>query len=156
MQGPSPQADADSVETTVNTYPLLFTFQDVVACSGFWAGVTIDGRAVLVEEGDGTWLYGVEPGSVAGEGATAQEAYQDFRAGYRSVLADLAEEAADFRTFEALATEFLSTENRPNEARWAASVQLVRAGDLDLSWLPKRSADLARWSSARWPANPSR
>ena len=125
-------------------YPLLFGFRDVIAGSRFWAGVHIDGRALLVEEDDGAWLYGVEPGSVAGYGATAQEAHQDFRAGYRSVLADLAEEAEDFAAFKALVQDFLSTVNRPNEAQWEEAVQLVRTGELNLEWLPQRSANLAR------------
>jgi hypothetical protein len=125
-------------------YPLLFGFSDVVAGSGYWARVAIDGRVLLVQDEDGAWLYGVQPGGIAGHGATVQEAHQDFRAGYRSVLADLAEEAENFTAFEALVSEFLNTVNRPNEAHWEQLVQLVRAGKLDLEWLPQRSADLAR------------
>ena len=73
-----------------------------------------------------------------------QEAHQDFRAGYRSVLADLAEETEDFASFKALAEDFLHTVNRPNETQWEEAVQLVRKGELSLDWLPQRSADLAR------------
>ena len=108
----------------MGTYPLLFSFRDVVAGRGFWAGVAVEGRAVMVEDEDGAWFYGVEPGGVAGHGATGQEAHQDFLVGYRSVLADLAEEAEDFPSFEALATEFLSTVNRPTEEQWNESAGL--------------------------------
>jgi len=125
-------------ERHMATYPLVFGFHDVVGGSGFWAEVRIDGRAIMVEEDDGTWFYGVEPGGLAGHGATAQEAHEDFRAGYRSVLADIVEEAEDFRAFRARVTDFLSTVNRPNEAEWEAN--LVRAGELKLDWLPVRRA----------------
>jgi hypothetical protein len=126
------------------TYPLLFGFRDVVAGAGFWAGVAVDGRALLVEDEEGAWFYGVEPGGIAGHGATAQEAHQDFRAGYRSVLSDLADEATSFEDFQRLAHGFLSTVNRPNEAQWREAVERVRAGEVNLDWLPQRSADKPR------------
>ena len=126
------------------TYPLLFSFRDVVAGNGYYAGVVIDGRAILVEDEEGSWFYGVEPGGVAGHGDTAQEAHQDFRAGYRSVLADLSDEADDFAAFKRLAMDFLTTVNRPNEVLWEGAVERVRSGELDLNWLPQRSSDLKR------------
>ena len=125
------------------TYPLLFSFHDVVAGSGFWAGVVKDGRALLVEDEESSWFYGVDPGSVAGNGSTAQEAHQDFRAGYRSVLADFADEADDFETFKALAMDFLSAVNVPNEVLWEEAVKDADSADRP-DWLPKRSAKLDR------------
>ncbi len=133
------------IHTHNTTYPLLFTFRDLVKGNDFWAGVSIEGRAVLDEDEDeGAWFYGVQPGSLAGHGETGQEAHQDFLRGYRSVLSDLADVAEDFTAFKTLANEFLSTINRPVERQWEEAVALVRAGDLKLGWLPKRNADLKR------------
>ncbi len=128
----------------MDTYPLLFSFHDVVAGNGFFAGVTIDGRALLEEDEEGAWFYGVEPGSLAGHGSTRQEAHQDFRAGYRSVLADIAYEVESFSQFEVLARDFLCTINGPTEADWKELVGQVRSGDLNLNGPPRRDADLAR------------
>lgn len=124
----------------MTAYPLVFGFYDVIAGTGFWAAVWIDGRAIMVDEDDGVWFYGVEPGGVAGHGVSAQEAHEDFRAGYRSVLADIADEAEDFSTFKTQVTDFLTTINRPNEAEWEESAKLRRAEDLKLGWLPVRKA----------------
>lgn len=126
------------------TYPLLFSFHDVVAGKGFVAGVTMDGRAILVEDEEGAWFYGVEPGSLAGFGSTHQEAHQDFRSGYRSVLADIADEAQDFDQFYELVEEFLTTPNEPNLDDWNEAVQEVRSGAVNLEWLPRRDAEASR------------
>jgi len=120
------------------TYPILFGFRDAVAGSGFVATVAIDGRVLMVNEDGGVWFYGVEPGGVAGYGGTAQEAHEDFRTRYRSVLDDIAEEASDFSTFKIQVEDFLCTVNEPTEALWKASAKLVGDGHLDLEWLPQR------------------
>lgn len=39
-------------------YPLLFGFRDLIAGNGFVAGVAINGRALLVDEDDGFWIFG--------------------------------------------------------------------------------------------------
>ncbi len=141
--GHQPATDTHAHTTAV--YPLLFTFRDVIAGNGFLAGVAVDGRAVLEESPeDGAWFYGVDPGGIAGHGETSQEAHQEFREVYRSILDDISAEAADFPAFEALVTEFLSSINRPNEEQWLESVELVKAGELDLGWLPKSSSQRER------------
>jgi hypothetical protein len=42
-------------------YPLLLGFRDLIAGNGFVASVALNGRALLVDEGDGFWMYGVNP-----------------------------------------------------------------------------------------------
>jgi hypothetical protein len=47
-------------------YPLLLGFHDLVAGNGYIAGIALsNGRALLVDEGDGFWMYGVNPGGMA-------------------------------------------------------------------------------------------
>ena len=50
-------------------YPLLFGFRDLVAGNGFVAGVNLNGRALLADEGDGFVMYGVNPGGIAAGGS---------------------------------------------------------------------------------------
>ena len=77
-------------------YPLLLGFRDLIAGNGFVASVALNGRALLVDEDDGFWMYGVNPGGLAAGGSTAAEALAEFRKDYRLVLFDIATEAEGF------------------------------------------------------------
>ena len=103
-------------------YPLLFGFKDLIAGNGFFAGVSVAGRALLADEGDGFWMYGVNPGGVAAGGATAGEAQFEFRRMYKSVLFDIAAEAADFEELKAEIEQFFRSTNEPTAAEWEAAV----------------------------------
>lgn len=122
-------------------YPLLFGFRDLVAGNGFVAGVDLHGRALLVDEGDGFWMYGVDPGGVAAGGSTPGEAQAEFRAAYRSVLFDIAAEAETFSDFERQVKQFVADRNEPTFSEWEAAVNEVRHGRVDADWLPKRKAE---------------
>ena len=122
-------------------YPLLFGFRDLVAGNGFVAGVDLSGRALLVNEGDGFWMYGVNPGGIAAGGGTAGEAHSQFRSAYRSVLFDIAAEAVDYAEFEREVTSFVEATNQPTAAEWDEAVLEVRRGKVDADWLPKRKAE---------------
>lgn len=121
-------------------YPLLFGFKDLIAGNGFVAGVALDGRGLLVDEGDGFWMYGVNPGGVAGGGKSAAEAQAEFRRVYRSVLFDIAGEAEDFEEFRRQVERLFKT-NEANLAEWKGAVAEVRAGQVTAEWLPKKPAD---------------
>jgi hypothetical protein len=122
-------------------YPLLFGFRDLVAGKGYVAGVSIsNGRALLVDEGDGFWMYGVNPGGVAAGGKSAGEAQAEFRTAYKSVLFDLAEEAPSFEVFKAEVERFFRETNNPTLAEWVEAVEEVRRGQIEADWLPKKSA----------------
>jgi hypothetical protein len=125
----------------VTHYPLLCGFHDLIAGNGFFAGVSMSGRALLVDEGDGFWMYGVNPGGVAAGGATAGEAQSAFRQAYTSVLFDIAAEAGSFEELKAQVERFFSETNQPTAAEWAAAVMEVRQGHVDADWLPKRKAE---------------
>lgn len=106
----------------VTCYPLLFGFRDLIAGNGFFAGVTVAGRALLADEGDGFWMYGVNPGGVAAGGATAAEAQAEFRRMYTSVLFDIAAEAASFEELKAEVEQFFHATNEPTAAEWETAV----------------------------------
>lgn len=123
-------------------YPLLFGFRDLIAGHGFIAGVDLSGRALLADEGDGFWMYGVNPGGIAAGGGSAGEAQAEFRSRYRSVLFDIAAEARDFAEFERQVTQFVEETNTGTATEWDEAVASVRSGAVDADWLPKGSADL--------------
>ena len=98
-------------------YPLLLGFRDLVAGNGYIADIALsNGRALLVDEGDGFWMYGVNPGGMAAGGASLGEAQAEFRTAYKSVLFDIAAEAESFEAFKAEVERFL-TENEQPHAR---------------------------------------
>ena len=73
---------------TTKHYPILFTFIDKVSGNGFLAKVTVHGRALAADEGDGWWMYGVEPGDLAEGGASFAEAQAKFRMTFSAILFD--------------------------------------------------------------------
>lgn len=116
-------------------YSLVFGYRDLVSGKGFVAGVATDGRALLVEEEDGCWVYGVNPGGIAGGGDTWQGAYDEFKRIYKAALYDIAEEAQNFAEFKSLAEEFVRQTNSENEREWVeATHELSSKKDEDL-WL---------------------
>lgn len=119
------------------TLPLVFGYRDLIEGDGFVAVVEVCGRAILVENEGDVWMYGVNPGAVAGGGETRREALSDFRTGYQSVLFDLAECAANFGEFQHQVEAFFHQTNRPNEADWHSAVGDIRAGRIDADWLAK-------------------
>lgn len=128
----------------MNHYPLLFGYRDLVAGKGFVAGVEMDGRALLVDEDEGSWFCGVNPGGLAAGGTDHGSAALAFRHSYRSVLFDLAAEAATFEDFRQAVEAFFAETNEPTREEWEEAVLAVRDEQVDLTWLIKRPADLPR------------
>jgi hypothetical protein len=125
-------------------YPILFGFRDLVAGNGFAAGISVNGRALLVNEGDGFWMYGVNPGGLAAGGTSHGEAQAEFRQGYRSVLFDIAIQAADFDSFRREVRSFFQETNESTEQEWNEALAEVRKGNVIADWLPTRKTDPAR------------
>jgi hypothetical protein len=125
----------------MTNFPLLFGFRDVVAGKGYFAGVTLDGRALLADEDDGFWMYGVNPGGIAAGGESHAEAQAAFRQSYRTVLFDIASEAGSFDEFKSEVERFFKETNEPTLADWTDAVDQVRSGKVDADWLAKRSAE---------------
>jgi hypothetical protein len=127
---------------TMTRYPLLFGFRDLVAGNGYVAGVAIsNGRALLVDEGDGFWMCGVNPGGLAAGGKGVGDAQSEFRAAFKSVLFDIAEEAPSFEAFRIEVEQFFLETNKPTLLEWDEAVAEVRQGHTDASWLPRKSAE---------------
>ena len=126
-------------------YPLLFTFKELVSGNGFLAGVLVHGRGLLVNEGEGGWwLYGVVPGGMAETGDTAAEAHARFRQGSKSVLFDVAAEAASYEDFANEVLRCLDTCDDEEQRRWTAAVEAIRAGapvEDTFTSLPRQPAD---------------
>lgn len=114
----------------MNHYPLLFTYLDKVSGDGFLASVAVHGRGLAADEGDGWWMYGVQPGDLAAGGATFTEAQCEFRRTLTTILFDIAEGAKDFKTFRAEVSRFFKGINHPTEEEWQAAVLEVRAGKI--------------------------
>lgn len=126
-------------------YPILFGFRDLVAGSGFVATIATEGRALLTDEGEeGFWMYGVNPGGIAGSGDTPVEAQSDFRQRYKSVLFDIARVSGDFSQFKATVERFFYEVNKPTAKEWDEAVQGVREGKVRADWMLTGKADAPR------------
>lgn len=122
----------------MKNYPLLCGFREMVAGDGFLASVAIDGRALGVQEDDGTWwIYGVNPGAIAETGATLAEAHAALLRAFKAYTLDVASESKDFAAFDREVRRFFEQGDQETRAEWEAAVVEVRAGRLDLDPLPK-------------------
>lgn len=120
----------------MKSYPLVFSFPDTVAGDGYLARVTMSGRVLLTEEDDGdVWMFGVQPGGVAGGDSSRDAAFAEFQENYRMVLFDFAAEAKSFEEFERAVQEFFGTVNEPNSRAWDHALQEVRAARISLPGL---------------------
>ena len=133
------------MNTSAAVYPVLFTLSEVVSGNGFLAGVAVEGRGSMVQEEDGWWLYGVQPGTLAEDGDNPQEAHLKFVVDFKNVLFDIAGEAPTFERFKEEVERVLSQINEPEAARWADALEAISAGrvplkDPYLAALPKRTA----------------
>jgi hypothetical protein len=107
--------------------------------------VAARGKVLLTDEGnDSIWMFGVQPGGVAGGGRERSEAFREFKKGYLSVLFDIASEAESFEQFETAARGFLGDVNAENMQLWETAVREVRAGKLNLSGIKTENVD--RWT----------
>jgi hypothetical protein len=129
----------------VKLYPLVFSFRNLIAGNGYVAAVAMDGRVILAEgvtfgdENEETWMFGVQPGDVAGDASGDRQklaAFTAFKKNYDNVLLDIAAEATSFEEFKTKATEFFSGVNPPNLADWERARIEVRSGNLSLDDLP--------------------
>jgi hypothetical protein len=125
-------------------FPLLFGFRDLVAGRGFLAGVAVSGRALLLDEDEGLWMYGVNPGGMAAGGANVGEVQRSFRETYRTILFDIAADAPSFDTFRQEVQAFFWETNEGILAEWNEAVQEVRAGTIDANWLARVDSDAAK------------
>ena len=128
-------------------YPIIFgPHGGLVAGRGFIARVSIRGRCLFEETAeDFCSVLGVNPGAVAGDGATMSEAHHSFLERIRLIVFEIVEEAADFEDFEAQVRQFVERTNRPNEELWNRAVEKVRSGEVDIEGVRREDADSGFW-----------
>jgi len=122
-------------------YPLLFARRERVEGNGFIARVGVSGRVLLTEEDGEFWVEGVNPGGMAANGKSANEALAQFCQDYLAVLFDIASDAKDFDGFREEVKRFFDDTSRPALREWEEAVQQVKAGEVDAEWLTKRPAE---------------
>jgi hypothetical protein len=111
-------------------YPVMFTVRDTVSGSGYLAGVTLSGRAVMCCEDDGKWwMYGVRPGAIAETGNTPEEVFLRFRNTYKNLLFDLAEQSSTYETFREAVEGFYYQPDDAEEERWQTAFKAIRSGE---------------------------
>ena len=122
--------------------PLLLNFREVLFGNGIVIEVhAVNGRALCVQESDGYWIYGVNPGGMAAVGADAASARREFRQTFSGVLREIATEASSFDEFAALVRSFFEDTNRGYEQAWRDAVDVIRQKDLEVPGLKRSSAD---------------
>ncbi|HSS50128.1 MAG TPA: hypothetical protein VLX28_14415 [Thermoanaerobaculia bacterium] len=123
-------------------YPLLFARREKVEGNGFIARVAVSGRVLLTSEEDGEyWVEGVNPGGLAANGKSANEALAQFCQDFLAVLFDIASDAQDFEGFREQVKKFFEDTSKPALQEWEDAVKQVRAGKVNAEWLTKRSAE---------------
>lgn len=113
--------------TEIAKHPLIFTLRDTVSGDGFLAGITLCGRALMVEEDGKWWMYGVRPGAIAESGDTPPESFAKFRNRYKEVLFDIAHDCKKFADFKREVERFFNEADEEEERRWNESLAAVRA-----------------------------
>ena len=122
--------------------PLLLNFREVLFGNGIVVEVhAVNGRALCVQEPDGYWVYGVNPGGMAAVGDDAASARREFRHTFSGVLREIATEADSFDKFAGLVRAFFEDTNRGYEQAWRDAVGVVRQRDLEVPGLKKSPAD---------------
>lgn len=129
----------------MSKYPVLFTFRDTISGNRFLAEVVMEGRLLVVNEGDGWWMYGVEPGGLAEGGTTAADALLALRRSYSEVLFDFAAKAnTSFKAFKARVERFFHEKSEALEPEWRDAVTEVRKGAITPDGLEVRSKPIEK------------
>jgi len=131
-----------TTRTEPRTFPLVFTFKDLLAGRGFIVAVETVGRVILAHEAEGWTIYGVNPGGVAGGAEDRSAALADFRRSYTEVLDDIAHEAPDFAAFTRSAEAVLYQTNEDAAAEWERLRARVRAGEVTLDDMQRHTGEV--------------
>ncbi|MDA1000088.1 MAG: hypothetical protein O2807_06175 [bacterium] len=115
----------------MSNYPLFFTLHKIVMGNGFIVSVEARGKALAVQNEDGFWIFGVNPGGIGGGGENLKESYQEFREGFLSVLYDIAAAASTFEEFKKEAEEVFHSVCEKSEREWTEAVAFVRENHVE-------------------------
>ena len=112
-------------------WPLIFTYRGNVFGHRYIASVSAVSRVLGIQEDDGIWLSGVQPGGVAAGGTNVWETCEAYRKAFVGVLADIASSAGDFAAFEAEAARMLADRDDAAFEDWTVAVEDNRRNRLD-------------------------
>ncbi len=121
---------AETVQSRV-TWPLIFTYRGNVFGQGYIASFTAVSRVLAIQEEDGIWLSGVQPGGIAAGGQDLPEARAAFRRAFVGVLADIASSVGDLTAFRTEVAQFLQERDDGAFEDWTAAVDANRRQPLD-------------------------
>lgn len=113
---------------TTPTWPLYFCIRRPIEGRGCVASVRIIGRATWTLDFGKTWLYGVNPGAMAGCGQDLDGALRDFTEHLTGVLADFADGAEDLDSFRRTVERFVNATDDDSVVEWDAARERVRSG----------------------------
>ncbi len=103
--------------------PLVFDQRELVEGDGFVARVSLSGRALLTQEGGEVWVEGVNPGGFAASGKSPAEALAEFSTAFRTILFDIASDAASFEAFREEVQRFFEETSGPALQEWEEAVR---------------------------------
>ena len=87
------------------------------------------------------WVSGVHPSGFSAGADNQQSASEAFQREHRVALLDMAHDAPDFDSFQAMVRDFHAQKSEIGEMEWWEAVHQVRAGKITSNWLQKVSAD---------------
>lgn len=122
-------------------YPLFPSYQGAVIGKGFVADISARGRILASLDAEGWWLYGVNPGAVAADGHSLEDAHAQIRETLRLVFIDFAEEAQSFDEFKARVTLFFDETGDDAVEDWKAAVEAIRGSGGANIGLPRAPAE---------------
>jgi hypothetical protein len=108
-------------------YPFIFDFKQPISGNGFLAGVEISGgRALMLQDEDQWWMYGVFPATLSENGGTPNECFLRYMEQLKAILYDFAAEADSYESFNQTVHEFCGQSSADAEL-WNTAQQKLRA-----------------------------
>ena len=126
-----------------NAWPLIFTYRGNVFGHRYIAYVSAVSRVLGIQEDDGIWLSGVQPGGVAAGGTNVREACEAYRKAFVGVLADIASSAGDFAALKTEAARMLADRDDTAFEDWTGAWRTTagtRLGRTQMQQLPVKPA----------------
>ena len=123
-------------------YPIVITYRELIVGNGFVATVESTGRCLMEDFRDNdVWVTGVHPSGFSAGADNQRSASEAFQREHRVALLDMAHDAPDFDSFQAMVRDFHAQKSEIGEMEWWEAVHQVRAGTITSDWLKKVSAN---------------
>jgi len=129
----------------MSSYPLFFTFKHVIQGDDFRAIIEAKGKALMVNEDDKWWIYGVKPGGTAAHGASLTEGLSNFHTTFKNVLLDIASESQSAYRFKLEARDFFDSVDEEELKTWETARNKLRSEKIacpkDIDALKRETSD---------------